>query len=159
MGAKQSVGTLAAMGVLLVGCAASLVPAAPPTPFRCVGPQAPFSRGIIGRGGGSVRLQGHELFVPAGILDRDYTFVLRPEQTAEVRVHVEVEGLNTFNFRGPARLTLSYDRCDDQPPRDLRIYRRTADGGWQNLNGRVVPGQRAVVTPLRGLSLFELGVP
>lgn len=67
----------------------------------------------IGLLGGTIRLDGHSIRIPAGAVLLPTRFMLTVPASKYVEVEIHAEGHEHFQFLLPASVTMSYDRCGD----------------------------------------------
>jgi hypothetical protein len=73
---------------------------------------------IIGPQGGTLQVGDHELVIPRGALNQEQVIVAEAPTSSLVQVEFSPEGLT---FASPARLTLSYKRCQVPADSDLLL--------------------------------------
>ncbi len=79
-----------------------------------------FEQKVIGPGGGTLRVNGHVLSIPAGALSRNVTISATAPSGYVASVDFEPEGLQ---FARPAKLTLDYSSC---PLGRLQLFKHVA---------------------------------
>jgi hypothetical protein len=72
------------------------------------------TEGILGPEGGSLRIAGHRLTIPAGALTEATQFTLRAPAGRQVQLELSAAGAEHYTFVAPVVVTISYDRCGRQ---------------------------------------------
>ena len=116
----------------------------------------------IGPDGGTLQVGDHRLVIPRGALgDKvELTGVLLVDRVLKVRI--QANGADSFQFRQPVSLTLSYAKCEGvSGAQQLRVYKidPATNQVIRDHGGTVDPRARAVTAPLDSLSTYTLGYP
>lgn len=116
----------------------------------------------IGEEGGTLRLGEHRLVLPSGAVGEPIRFTATLLADKTLKLRLQANGEETYQFKQPAALTLSYGRCE--PPSDpqrLRILKIDPKTGEvvKDLDGEVNPRERTVTARLETLSIYTLGLP
>ena len=82
----------------------------------CPTTQSHRADGVIGPRGGSLRVAGHRLMVPAGVLTEPTRFTISAPAGRQVKLELMANGAEHFQFAAPVAVTISYDRCRRQHP-------------------------------------------
>ena len=85
----------------------------------------------IGPAGGTLRLSGHSLTIPAGAFSRPRQLTLTAPAGPHLQLLVTVQGSEPMRFRAPAAVTISYERCKRQnlAPASAAVISPTIRGG------------------------------
>jgi hypothetical protein len=85
---------------------------AAPALLECGTADRDFALALLGRLGGLLSLNGHQISVPFGALTGLAVITMRQPATSFVEVEVRVNGRQHFQFAKPVTVTLDYSRCD-----------------------------------------------
>ena len=80
----------------------------------CPTNQSYRTEGIFGPAGGSLRVAGHRLTIPAGVLTEATQFTLHAPAGPHVRLVLSAGGAEHYTFQAPVVVTISYNRCGRQ---------------------------------------------
>jgi hypothetical protein len=80
----------------------------------CPSPTAEAASGTIGPDGGSLRVAGHTLTVPAGALSSPIEFTLRRPKGPHLKLEITADGSEHYRFAAPVAVTISYAGCQRQ---------------------------------------------
>ena len=83
-----------------------------PALIECGVAERDFAWTLLGRLGGLLSLDGHQVVVPLGALDRLAFMTLRQPASSFVEVEVRVNGRQHFEFAKPVTVVLDYSRCE-----------------------------------------------
>lgn len=123
---------------------------------------------LVDASGGSLRLAGHALTVPAGAVEAPTVFVLEVLPTGRVEVELRAlvsspfgtEDVGERGFDRPVSLTLSYAWARGvEDPGDLQILHLRDDGIAEPLATRVDPVGRTVTADLEHFSRYCMAIP
>ena len=79
--------------------------------------------GTIGLLGGALNVEGHRFALPPLAVLRPTTFTLTAPASDHVELEIHAQGHDSFNFLLPARISISYDRCDHEvDPTSLTVW-------------------------------------
>ncbi len=118
-----------ALALTLAHCSADAptTPTAPPTfSLSRVGAQHDLltcpggdndavATGVIGPNGGSLKLGGFVMRVPAGAVPETTTFIMRVPEAKVLKVKIRARGEQHYTFLAPVQITLDYSRCRSAP--------------------------------------------
>ena len=107
-----------------------------PRLLLCPTTRSYVARGTIGPNGGSIRVAGHRLTIPPGVLTVPTRFTMTAPSGPEVKLELSANGAEHYRFAAPVVVTISYDRCTRQhwPP--------TPATAWYVEGGRLVERMR-----------------
>ena len=154
----------AAFRRLFGGSTTSTTPTTSQAPRLLVCPNTKEERAAvtIGPEGGTLQLGEHRLVVPQGAVGDKVSFTAVLMADKVLKLHLQANGAESYQFRQPASLTLSYGRCEPAAdPQRLRVYKidPATNRVIQDLGGRVSVQERAVTATLETLSVYTLGTP
>ncbi len=116
----------------------------------------------IGPGGGVLFVDGHSLVLPPGAVRESVSFTATILADQYLKVRIQANGNESWQFDAPAVLTLSFDQCDlPGSPDRLRIYKIDPQKNTviSDLGGGRVTGAESVTVLLDSLSTYTLGMP
>ena len=133
---------------------ASAEPASALEPLFCPSSSEVRSvRGVIGPGGGTIGVRGHELKLPAGAVAEPTEFEIVVPVSEYMRIEVHAVGHDSYLFQRPASITISFQRCASLPASPLTAaYIDAADRIVENMGGAVDRAARKVTFPTGHLS-------
>ena len=155
-GPQSSAGTVADIPVVSSsgpGDGSSLRQGAPSL-YKCESPDFGSVSKIIGRRGGEINVGPHSLKIPGDALRRDVRITATASAGGYVRIELEPHGLE---FARPAELRLSYEHCDEPPPRG-RYVAFVDDLGniLELLEANLHKGGKEVETHLKHFSCYAI---
>jgi hypothetical protein len=80
----------------------------------CPTDQSYRTEGMIGPRGGTLRVAGHRLTIPAGVLTEETRFFMHAPAGREVKLELRAGSGPHYRFSAPVIVTISYDRCTRQ---------------------------------------------
>jgi hypothetical protein len=87
--------------------------------FQCETPNYGSVTQTVGRGGGTINVGPHSLYIPKGALTGPVSITATAREGALVKVDFQPEGLR---FGRPAVLTMSYAHCSSRPKHPRIVY-------------------------------------
>jgi hypothetical protein len=88
----------------------------------CPVKRAKSSTQVIDSRGGSLRLAGHSIDVPAGAVLAPTAFTISVPASANMEIDISAAGDEHYRFARPVEITISYKRCDKQGPFDFSVW-------------------------------------
>ena len=129
--------TILTLALLTLGACSSDAPTAPrlsPTLSRnaeiaaraarvaiCPTDESYRAEGVLGPRGGSLRVAGHRLTIPPGVLSEATRFTLNAPAGREVKLELRAGNEKHHRFSAPVVVTISYDRCTRQRPAEYAL--------------------------------------
>jgi hypothetical protein len=132
-----------------------------PTFLTCPNSQQLQETVTITKEGGAVKVGGHSLMIPPGAVAEEVRFTATLLADKTLKLKLEANGKDTYQFLQPAMLALSFGRCEaPADPSRLRIYKIDERGTIiQDLGGEVNRESRTVTATLKTLSIYTMGLP
>ena len=82
----------------------------------CPSRRTESTSGTIGPEGGTLRIAGHALTIPAGAVSTPVEFTLRRPKGPHVKLEITADGSEHYRFAAPVAVTISYAGCERQKP-------------------------------------------
>lgn len=111
------------VAVVLVGCAEPSAPVSPEAgpafslaathPMKCPAEEGLSASATISARGGMVAVGGHSVVVPPGAVSRPTRITLTAPASRYLEVELNANGQESFEFRRPVEVTVSYARCGE----------------------------------------------
>lgn len=77
---------------------------------------------VIDSRGGSLRLAGHSIDVPAGAVLAPTAFTISVPASLNMEIDISAAGDAHYRFAKPVEITISYKRCDKESSVDLSVW-------------------------------------
>lgn len=119
--------------------------------------------GVIGVGGGSLAIGGHEIVVPKGAISSPQRFEIEVRSSPYLVVAFRATGHDHFEFEAPVRLTLSYSRCGAEAAESGALSVYYVDGETltilEDVGGVIDPEASSITAATDHLSDYAVGSP
>lgn len=155
--------TITALILALALASCDRDPTGPGATFLQCGTNNPIAESAtIGPGGGALFVGGHSLVLPPGAVRESVSFTATILADQILKVRIQANGNESWQFDEAAVLTLSFGDCDLPGSADrLRVYKIDPNKNTilNDLGGNLIAGSESVTVLLDSLSTYTLGLP